>query len=269
MSKIKNKLYKEFYSSFKKINKNKIKNVFITSDLSSLHKIDIKNNQKIQIILKALIDSLGKGYTIFFPAASLNLIGKKKFFDKKNTRTYSMGSLSEYIRKYKKCDRSNHPYWSILGIGKNSKILRSTSSHAFAHESAWSKMLELDTLQINLNIEPWNAVSLIHFVETIMGVPYRYNKEFQHSMKIDGKIYKKKFYLPVRFNSPKIRKKYNKNLIFFKIMKKNKKLFFNKNFYGQNIWSFKMRDFFEVSVKELKRNIYTCVNKPIKKYKNY
>ena len=58
MSKIKNKLYKEFYSSFKKINKNKIKNVFITSDLSSLHKIDIKNNQKIQIILKALIDSL-------------------------------------------------------------------------------------------------------------------------------------------------------------------------------------------------------------------
>ena len=66
MSKIKNKLYKEFYSSFKKINKNKIKNVFITSDLSSLHKIDIKNNQKIQIVLKALIDSLGKGYTIFF-----------------------------------------------------------------------------------------------------------------------------------------------------------------------------------------------------------
>ena len=30
-----------------------------------------------------------------------------------------MGSLSEYIRKYKKCDRSNHPYWSILGIGKS------------------------------------------------------------------------------------------------------------------------------------------------------
>ena len=87
-----------------------------------------------------------------------------------------MGSLQIW-GNIKKCDRSNHPYWSILELEK-CKILRSTSSHAFAHESAWSKMLELDTLQINLNIKPWNAVSLIHFVETIMGVPYRYNKEF-------------------------------------------------------------------------------------------
>ena len=40
-------------------------------------------------------------------------------------------------------------------------------------------MLSLDTTQLNLGIHPSKAVTLIHHIETIAGVPYRFNKEFK------------------------------------------------------------------------------------------
>ena len=42
----------------------------------------------------------------------------------------------------------------------------------------WSKFLDLDVLQVNIGIHPSKAVTLIHHIETIFGVPYRYTKEF-------------------------------------------------------------------------------------------
>jgi aminoglycoside 3-N-acetyltransferase len=65
--------------------------------------------------------------------------------------------------------------------------------------SPWSKMLELDTLQVNIGINPGNAVTLIHHVETVVGVPYGYNKEFLHPIKRGSKTTMEKFYLSVRF----------------------------------------------------------------------
>ena len=87
-----------------------------------------------------------------------------------------MGPLAEYIRCLKHSKRSLHPFWSISGIGKNSKVLNNISKHAYAYGSPWSKMLDLNTTQLNLGIKPSRAVTLIHHIETICGVPYRFNK---------------------------------------------------------------------------------------------
>ena len=41
---------------------------------------------------------MGKNFTIFFPSATLNLVGKNKIFDSKLTPSYQMGSLTEFVR---------------------------------------------------------------------------------------------------------------------------------------------------------------------------
>ena len=109
--------------NLKKINKNKNKNIYVTSDLSSLSSLRIKKKNKLKIIFDSLKKSSGKNFTIFTPGATLNLCGTNEIFDIKKTKSYKMGPLSEYIRSLNS-KRSLHPYWSVVGVGKNSKILK-------------------------------------------------------------------------------------------------------------------------------------------------
>ena len=60
-------------------------------------------------------------------------------------------------------------------------------------------MLSLDTTQLNLGIHPSKAVTLIHHIETIAGVPYRFNKEFKCEIINKSKAKYEKFYLSVFF----------------------------------------------------------------------
>lgn len=268
-AKLKKEVFKELYNSFKRVNKKNNKNIFITSNLSKLAKINLKNEIKLQILIRALKKSVGKNFTIFFPSATLNLVGKNKIFDPKLSPSFQMGSLTEFVRLNEKITRTEHPFWSVIAIGKNQKILKNISKHAFGYGSPWTKMIEKNALQINLDIEPWKAISLVHYVETVIGVPYRYNKEFTHKLKINNKTIKKRFYLSSIFKSPKILKKKMRNINFFNILKKKKKINLYKNKYNQKIWSFKMRDFFDTAVEEFNKDIYCCVNKNFYKYKDY
>ena len=166
-----------------------------------------------------------------------------------------MGPFSEYIRK-KNSIRSLHPFWSISGIGKKKKILKDVSKHAYGFGSPWSKMLENDFFQVNVGTHPSRAVTLIHHIETIMGVPYRYNKKFIKQVKVRNRVYEDEFYQSVFFKNADIKKRIHLNEHFFEKLKKQKKLFYYKNKDGLELWSFKMKDFFKVATEMLKEDIY-------------
>ncbi len=249
-------LEKDFLLGFKKLKINKSKNVFVTSNLTSISKIRIIKNKKLDLIFKCLTKTMGNNYSIFVPTATLNLCNTKIPFDLENTPSDKMGPFAEYIRN-KKSIRSIHPFWSVCGLGKNSKILKNVSKHAYGYNSPWSKMLDLDFLQVNIGIHPSKAVTLIHHIETIIGVPYRYNKLFKHNIKYNNKIYQDNFFQSVFFNNINIKKKIKLNEHFFDILKKQKKLNYSKNNSGLEMWSFKMRDFFKVATDLFQDNMYT------------
>ena len=251
-----NKFEKEFLSSFKRLKINKTKNIYVTSNLSNISKIRIRKQKKVEIIFNSLKKTMGEKYSIFVPTATLNLCNTKIPFDLQNTPSHNMGPLAEYIRQ-KKSIRSLHPFWSICGIGNNAKILKNVSKHAYGFGSPWSKMLELDFLQVNIGIHPSKAVTLIHHIETIIGVPYRYNKLFRHRVKCDGKLYEDDFFQSVFFNKVNSKKKIKLNEHFFKILKDQKKLNYVKHKSGLEIWSFKMRDFFKVSTNLFYKDMFT------------
>tara|TARA_B100000401_G_C52619781_1_gene630771 strand:+ start:8 stop:835 length:828 start_codon:yes stop_codon:yes gene_type:complete len=250
-----NQFEKEFISSFKKLKINNNKNIYVTSNLSSISKIRIRKQKKLELIFKSLKKTMGDNYSIFVPTATLNLCNTKIPFDPQNSPSHNMGPFAEYLRK-KKSIRSLHPFWSICGVGKNAKILKNVSKHSYGYGSPWSKMLELDFLQVNIGIHPSKAVTLIHHIETIIGVPYRYNKLFRHKIKFNGKLYEDDFFQSVFFNKVNSKKKVKLNEHFFHILKDRNKLHYVKHKSGLELWSFKMRDFFKVSTDLFHRDMY-------------
>jgi len=248
---------KDFLFCFKKLKINKNKNIYVTSNLTDISKIRIKKKTKLDLLFKCLSKSMGKNNSIFVPTATLNLCNSKVIFDIENTSSNNMGPFAEYIRLKKKSVRTIHPFWSICGIGYNAKVLKNISKHAYGYGSPWSKMLDLDFMQVNIGIHPSKAVTLVHHIETIIGVPYRYNKSFKHKIKIKNKIYEDFFFQSVFFNKVNSKKKIKLNEHFFNILEKQKKLNYIKHKSGLKIWSFKMRDFFKVATKLFQDDIYT------------
>ena len=111
-----------------------------------------------------------------------------------------MGPLAEYLRLLPDAHRSLHPFWSISGSGPNAKLLQTVSKHAYGIGSPWSILLDLNARQINFGLHPSKAVTLIHHIETLVGVPYRYNKEFLHLINDGEESIKRNFYLSVLYN---------------------------------------------------------------------
>lgn len=268
-SQIKN-FEKDFLKSLNKLGLNKTKNIYITSNLTKISRYRFSKQKKLDLIFKSIKKTLGKNYTIFVPTASLNLCNTKIPFDVENTPSDKMGPFAEYIRS-KNSTRSLHPFWSISGLGKNAKILKKVSKHAYGYGSPWSKMLDLDFLQLNIGMHPSKAVTLVHHVETVIGVPYRYNKVFKHQIILDGKKYEDNYYQSVFFKEANSKKKIKLNEHFFEELKKRKKLNYAKHSSGLEMWSFRMRDFFNVASEFFIKDIFTYLEfepnlKKISKY---
>ncbi len=247
---------KDLFSSLIKLKLNKNKNVYITSNLTKISRFRFSKEKKLNLFYECIKKSIGKNYSIFVPSATLNLCNTSIPFDLEHTPSDKMGPFAEYVR-LKKSIRSLHPFWSISGLGKNAKILKKVSKHAYGYGSPWSKMLELDFLQLNIGMHPSKAVTLVHHVETLMGVPYRYNKTFKHKIKIKNKIYEDNFFQSVFFKEANSKKKIKLNEHFFNELKKRKKLNYTKHSSGLEMWSFKMRDFFNVATEFFVKDIYT------------
>ena len=105
-------------------------------------------------------------------------------------------------------------------------------------------------MPVNLNC------SGVHQAEINMNVPYRYTKEFEHKIKINNKVYKKKFYLFVLYKEylkPKYR---DRNKKFFKHFLKNKKV--EKAKLGKNyVYCYDLKDFYNSNIELLKKDIFS------------
>jgi aminoglycoside 3-N-acetyltransferase len=99
-------------------------------------------------------------------------------FDPSTAPAQGMGVFSEYVRTRPGALRTPHPLQSLAVIGRHAAELagRDTPS-AFDPSSAFERLLELDfkVLLLGADIQ---AVSLLHYSEQRLGVPYRYWKDF-------------------------------------------------------------------------------------------
>ena len=155
-------------------------NLFIHSALQYLG----KPVGGIKIYYQALRDILGEKGTIAVPTFTFSF-AKGKSYDPKTSPSIGMGAFSEFVRTLPDAKRSPHPMQSIAAIGYYADdITKRDTPSAFDPGSSFERILELNfkILLLGANID---AVSLYHYCEQRIGVPYRFWKDFEGKLKTE------------------------------------------------------------------------------------
>ena len=235
----------------------KIKNLLITNDMGKFGLIENKKKNETQKELFSIIKKLLPGVTIIVPTANLNLPNTGKTYDSINTPSFKMGSFSEFIRKLPESNRSFHPLWSMSAIGKNSKnIVSDISPHAYSYNSVIDRLFkDEENYFLSIGQHPRFMLPIIHHLEHINEVPYRFEKIF--SIKCRENEHKefeeKKFKLDVLKEKYRENKRAHNNLIFSNFESKGELL--KISFNNTDIYLFNMIEFFDSTNTLFKKDI--------------
>ena len=126
---------------------------------------------------EALWSLLGSQGTLAVPAFNF-AFARGQAYDPQTTPSQGMGAFSEFVRQRPEALRTPHPMQSLAAAGRYAADLagRDTLS-AFDPGSAFERMLDLDFKLLLLGADI-DAISMIHYSEQRLAVPYRYWKEF-------------------------------------------------------------------------------------------
>lgn len=159
---------------------------------SALHFLG-KPEGGVEMVLQALADTLGVNLLDSTSEASDGTLAVPTFnfafargepFDRQSTPSVGMGALSELVRRHPLAQRTPHPLQSVAAIGRYAQDLASRhTSGAFDAASAFERMVELDFKILLLGADV-QAISLLHYAEQRVGVPYRSWKEFRGKVRI-------------------------------------------------------------------------------------
>ncbi len=196
--------YTDIKRAYKAAGVTKGKVVLVKTDLRYLGPYEKRARDEIlQAHFNALADlvDLGVG-TIVVQTSSTYLCNTNIPYDPINTPS-ERGVLTEFIRKQKGAVRSYHPFMSHTAIGAHAEtICNNVSRHCYGLETPKARMLELDAMYLSIGHEPRFTASYVHHMEMLMGVPYRYTKEFKHPiLQLDGSISEELFYLFVWYRN--------------------------------------------------------------------
>lgn len=212
--------------------------------------------------LQALADlvDLGLG-TVVVSTDSMSVCNTDTPFDVHNTRS-EMGVFTEFVRKQPGALRSRHPFKSHAALGAHAeRICGAVSRHGTGLETPKARMLELDAMYLSIGLEPRWTCSYVHHMEHLMGVPYRYTKEFVHPMlQDDGTTEREQFYMFVMYRALDVHRN------------RNKKIFNHYDAFGYpmnrvalgngSVWGYSCRHFCDATADYLRRDIYGWMDAP-------
>lgn len=149
-----------------------------------------------EMILHVLAETLGVDLEDPSPEASQGTLVVPTFnfafargepFDLQTTPSVGMGTFSELVRQHHLARRTPHPLQSVAVIGRYASDLAGRHTPgAFDRGSAFERMIELDFKILLLGADV-QAISLLHYAEQRVGVPYRYWKEFRGQVRLSDR----------------------------------------------------------------------------------
>jgi aminoglycoside 3-N-acetyltransferase len=217
--------------------------VFVHSDLTNL---SFKKNffETCEELYKSIIYIIGSESSLLVPTFTYQNFNDKKIFNKKLTFSET-GLFPEFIRLKKNSQRTNHPLYSISGVGKNlDLIFKNINRNSTGKGSPFERMYKFDVKILHIDIKLVHACTFLHFVEEQMNVPYRYSKYYDYQIIDDNKKKILDFENYVRmtefYKFPKQSSYVQRDLIKNKVIKLNK---IEKSFFSL-VSSKKLYDFF-------------------------
>jgi aminoglycoside 3-N-acetyltransferase len=138
----------------------------------------------IGMYLQALRAVTGPGGTLVVPAFNF-AFARGERYDPQSTPSDAMGVFSEYVRQQPDARRTQHPLSSLALLGPLAADLASLdTTGAYDPGSAFERLVELDfkLLLLGASIQ---AVSMVHYSEQRLHVPYRFWKDFHGLVRTD------------------------------------------------------------------------------------
>ncbi len=138
-------------------------------------------------LLAALLDcleSLGVR-TLVFPAFTFSFCNNEPF-DARNSRT-PMGALNEYARRTGRGVRSADPLLSIYALGDPLDLTENLGPSSIGENSSYDRLHKCgrEVRFLFFGADMRECFTYTHYMEAIIGVPYRYDREFTGTI-IDG-----------------------------------------------------------------------------------
>lgn len=156
--------------------------VYVISDMLELAKIFKKHGKRLALddLIEFLQKAVGEEGTLLFPTFNWDFC-KGIGFDYHSTPVRT-GALPKAALKRKDFGRTAHPIYSfaVWGAHKN-ELLLNDSKDSFGEGTVFEKMFQWDAKALVIGLAALEGNTYIHHVEQMVGVPYRYNKEFTGS----------------------------------------------------------------------------------------
>ena len=164
--------------SLKQVGLKKGDSIFTYSNLGFFGKL--KNAETSEDYCAAFRDAIfkiiGNEGTLVVPAFSYSFCNSTRF--NVSSTPSVCGMFSEYIRNDAQSKRSNDPNFSISAIGESAEYFtQDCQPHSFGKDSFWERYLKKNGKFCNFNFD--SGSTFFHYVEKILDVPYRYDKEFK------------------------------------------------------------------------------------------
>jgi aminoglycoside 3-N-acetyltransferase len=174
--------------------------VYLTGNFGALGLHESKSKEgTIKAHFEALKRVVGAEGTIIVPTHSFYLCNTSTPFDLQTSRGKS-GAFTEFVRQQAGAVRQLHPFASLTAHGaRSAEICEGTTRHAYGPNTPYARLLEMDAWGVSVGMPPPRTCSLIHHIEQMMAVPYRYTKEFIHPVVRHGEVALEPFYLFVTY----------------------------------------------------------------------
>jgi aminoglycoside 3-N-acetyltransferase len=245
----------ELFEAYEQIGVAPGKVIYATSDLTNVVDYEVPGGRVlVEVHYNTIMKLLGKTGTLVIPSASTQLCNTNIPYDPKTTPSSRVGALSEYARQQPDMIRSNHPFVSYAAIGPlANEIVSDVSRNSYGPETPEARMIEMGVLNVCIGVEPRVSCSTIHQVEQMMGVPYRYTKEFRHPVVRDGKVVEDLFYMYVWYQNTGFKRDQNRKLF----DRFDGRLHVNEVNIGRaKLYSYSLADFFKEACREFAKDIY-------------
>jgi len=166
-------------SKIKKLGVKSGDKVLVKSDLLNFFIQEKKKINKISLndIIDVLLKIIGKNGTLLFPTFNWDFC-KGKEFNPKKSRSMT-GSLSNIALKRKEFKRSKNPIYSFAVAGKDRNyICELKHKNCFGLDSPFGYLIKKKAKNLCIGIDYKDGFTLVHAVEELIGVNYRYHKNF-------------------------------------------------------------------------------------------
>ncbi len=137
--------------------------------------------------LDAFLEVAGPDGTLVVPTFTYSYTRNEPYDPAATPPGPALGALSNALWRRPDAFRSLDPLFSVIALGGRAQALISSSgaTDSFGAGSVYQRLLELDAAILNIGLRGTHA-QVVHHIEQMAGVPYRFIKRFRGTTVVDG-----------------------------------------------------------------------------------